>query len=122
GWEAFGCSDPYGGTWSINNGEGYFVRVSSDTTFEVSGTNFTTPMSLGMSTGWNLIGIPHSVTSYNATALCTAIGGNCTSVARWTATGWEAFGCSDPYGGIWSIGNDQGYFVRVGADTYWTPT
>ena len=120
GWEAFECSEP-GGTWSINNGEGYFVRVSSDTTFEVSGTNFTTPISLDMSTGWNLIGIPHSTTSYTAKTLCVAVGANCTSVARWTATGWEAFECSEP-GGTWSIEDDHGYFVRVGAGTYWTPT
>ncbi len=122
GWEAFECAEPFGGEWSINNGEGYFVRVSSDTIFKVSGTDFTTPIGLDMSMGWNLIGIPCSVTSYTAKTLCTAIGANCTSVARWTATGWEAFECAEPFGGEWSIEKDQGYFVRVGADTYWTST
>ena len=70
-----------------------FLKSSGTGAWPEAGTPFTSPVTLNLVTGWNLVGVPFQPTPLTAEALLTGItaqGGNCSEVDRWSNGGWNA--------------------------------
>jgi len=114
-----------GPDFPIVEGEGYSVKVLSDTVYTFTGDVITTPITLNLKRGDNLIGIPYSAEPYTSHTLISAIP-NCTRIMRYNMNtlSWEVTsykrqgGVSGPN---FEIKAGEGYYVHVTINTSWVP-
>jgi hypothetical protein len=101
----------------LEKGGGYFVYVTRNVTFSLTGWPLTT-FSVPLSPGWNLIGWPHE---YNTTAesLGSALT-NCTVVVAFNATTQKYVShVVDFFGEGFSIHRGMGLFIYTTESSIW---
>ena len=130
-----GLPFPIGEEFPIIPGEGYFLLVNEDTSYEDIGYPIVAPITLDMKTGLNLVGIPYpsnppvppGYTGYTSFTLIPAIGsGICKAVSMWdnVLQQWKDaidVGLPFPIGEEFDIVNDEGYFLLLTEDKVWSP-
>ena len=126
-WESTSLSNGEisGPDFPIVEGEGYSVKVSSDTVYTFTGDVITTLITLNLKRGKNLIGIPYSAKPYTSYTLISAIP-NCTHVIRYNVNTLSSEATSRGRqnrisGPDFEIKAGEGYYVRVTRNTSWTP-
>jgi fibronectin type 3 domain-containing protein len=109
----------------IGEGEGYSVKVSSDVVYTFTGNVITTPMTLTLKQGNNLVGVPYSTEEYTSHDLILAIP-NCMRIMKYNVDtlSWEATSLDRNHraaGANFDIRAGEGYYVYVMSNTSWTP-
>jgi hypothetical protein len=122
GWDAHIDGLPFN-DFAIEPGNGYFLKCTTAGQWTLEGYAFTVGEPIALQPGWNLIGVPHPVSSYTAQSLLDAIagqGGACSEVDRWLNGGWDANINGLPFNDF-AIEPDQGYFVRCSQTSVFAP-
>ena len=120
------CATPFN-NFTLNNGEGYFVSVTQNTTWTLTGKEQTLPpitlLKIDNDTGLNLIGLPYSstVTPFTAEGLCSNIT-YADEITMWDpmAQQYKGHPCTTPFNNF-TLNNGEGYFVSVTQNTTWVP-
>ena len=106
-----------GEDFDIALGEGYYVNITADTQWPLSGNSIIEPITLYLLRDLNLISIPYPPKAYTAFSLMDAIPAE-------DVIGWDVENQSYVYaseGTDFPIETDEGYFVHVTEDTTFTP-
>ena len=123
GWSAHIHNIPVN-DFSITEGEGYYVKCSSSSTWNQAALNFNNPVAVDLFVGWNALSVPYSTTSYTAESLLDEIdsqGGSCSEIDRWYSGGWSAHIHNIPVNDF-SITEGEGYYIKCSSSSVWTPT
>jgi alpha-tubulin suppressor-like RCC1 family protein len=124
GWEGHRCGLPVN-DFSLVPGSGYFIRLTRPETWTYRGAVITTPATLSLGIGWNLVGAiaisgTLSVASATCTQLNTVQAGTAVELDRWVDGGWEGHRCDGPGSDFTQLAG-QGYFVRLTRPATWAP-
>jgi hypothetical protein len=125
GWEGHRCGLPVN-DFVLEPGAGYFIRVAHEATWIIAGSVVSTPLSLNLTTGWNLVGasavagVP-SVASATCAQLNTAAAGTAVELDQWIDGGWDGHRCGLPVNDF-TLEAGRGYFVRLLRPATWAPT
>jgi hypothetical protein len=103
--------------FSITDGEGYIIRLSTPVSFSVSGKSFTAPVAHTYTSGFNLVSYPYLSQSYNSKTLAeglSELGAEVVSVQRWDASSQTSvsWASAAPDANTFNIENDEAYYVR----------
>jgi hypothetical protein len=124
-----------GTTWNAHNrgsafnnypltmGSGYFVRCTVAGNWTQVGNVPTAGTTVALSTGLNMIGIPHPPGSYSAQLVLDGIqsqGGDCPLIYQWLGTTWQSHSDGSPFNNF-AINYRSGYFTRCIVGSTWTP-
>ena len=119
GWKAYAPGQPAIFDFDIGGGEGCFVSMSGPATVVFTGMGWTSPFTISLVTGYDMIGIPVNDTSVtNASSLIDKIGVDCTEVSKWDkdTQGWKAYAPGQPSIFDFDIGGGEGCFVSMADD------
>jgi hypothetical protein len=126
-WDGDGwLSHPLGASYElfpVTMGKGYFVLCTQLGNFILRGYRLSSGATINLSPGYNLVGIPHPQTGYNAEGVLTAInnqGGACTEIHRWLEDGWVSYSLGYSFNNF-SISPYEGYFVYCSTASSFTP-
>ena len=122
-WESHVNGLPFN-DFSILLGEGYFLKCPGGGTWILQGQPITTPMTLSLLTGWNLVSVLYASPPLTAESLLTGIndqGGQCGEADRWENSGWESHPVHLPFN-VFPIETGRGYFLKCTANSTYTPT
>jgi hypothetical protein len=105
-------------------GQAYFVRCAgADFTWSLRGTPLAASVPVDLTTGWNLLSVPHP-TGLFAQEVLTGIGadgGTCSEIDRWLSGAWNGHLAVMPAENNFAIVPNDGYFVRCTGGTTYTP-
>jgi len=112
------CGTPFN-NFTLTDGEGYFISVTQNTIWALTGTIMTLPpidlIKLQDNTGLNLIGLPYNsiITPFTAEGLCQNITHSDT-ITQWNPTTQQYIGhpCTTSFNNF-TLNNREGYFVSV---------
>ena len=122
GWQIHYFADEFD-RFPISMGNGYFVLCTQPSSFSLSGNRVNSGVTISITTGLNLIGLPYPATGMVAQGLLTAInsqGGNCSLTYRWSNSAWDAYYLND-FLNNYNILPTEGYFVYCSAVSTFTP-
>ena len=125
GWEGHRCGLPVN-DFSLIPGSGYFIRLTWPETWTYRGAVITTPSTLALESGWNLVGATAisgtlSVASATCSQLNTVQAGTAVELDRWIDGGWDGHRCDVPANDFTQIAG-QGYFVRLNRPARFAPS
>ena len=112
-WEGHVCGLPFE-NFKLSMGSAYFVKVSADSMWHITGTVSASGVPLALSQGWSTIGVPHSA-RYTAETLCSElnrVGTPVQEIDRWFRGGWQGNVCGLALEDF-SITPGEGYLVRT---------
>ena len=104
--------------FGMDMGKGYFLKCLQSSTWTVNGNS--SYLTLPLSTGWNLVGIPTG--TFTAQGILTEInaqGGNCVEIDRWSNGAWDPHLIVLP--GINNFNKEswRGYFLKCSQSSTW---
>ena len=126
-WVSHICFVPVNDT-NMQAGAGYFVKLAQPATWTYDAIPTSSPKTLAMQAGWNLIGMSGAI-AYDAAKVITAIetaGGSngsvivCNEIDRWEAGGWDPVVRASS-ANVYAIEGGRGYFVNLKKAVSWTP-
>ena len=126
-WVSHICFTPLNET-NMQTGVGYFVKLAQPATWTYDSIPTSSPKTLTMQAGWNLISMSGAI-AYDAAKVITAIeaaGGSngsvivCTEIDRWEAGGWDPVVRASS-ANVYAIEGGRGYFVNLKKAVSWTP-
>ncbi len=121
-WESYPLGMPFG-QFPIDLGQGYFIKCTAPRSWTMEGTALTSSVSLSLSPGWSLIGIPYPASGNTAMSVVDGIniqGGNCSELVRWLNGTWETYINGVPFTDF-AILPYAGYFVKCTTASAYTP-
>lgn len=122
GWNSHEIGLPFG-DFPLALGRGYFVRCNLGGAWRLEGSRLDSGTAVALSPGWNLVGIPHPESGYQAHTVLDEInnqGATCGEIMRWYNSGWESYLPGIPINDF-DILPYQGYFVQCSAGGSYTP-
>jgi hypothetical protein len=118
-WETHKLSYPSLNDFSVEMGQGYFIKGngSGQTDWVITGVPLTMPVSISLCDGWNLVSVPYAPAQYQAQGLLEAINGLTWSVTvveanRWNSSLWETHKTQYPVHNNFDIEPQVGYFIK----------
>lgn len=110
-----------GDNFVIEPGKAYFIKALKPLIFKFSGQNFSEPIKVKLSTGWNALGLPKTSQSYQASELLDKSKGE--QVSEWEFGLWNTLVKKEnlEYGDNFRIFNNRGYILRVGKEGELSP-
>ena len=122
------CIIPGMNNFNLEDGQGYFITMTQNTTLTLTGPASTLPpiplFKILDSTGLNLIGLPYdsAMTPLTAHGLCSDID-NSLMITRWDQMLQQYIPhfCTIPGMNNFDLKDGQGYFITVTENTVWMP-
>lgn len=104
--------------FAIEPGKAYFVKALKPSKFTFTGQNFTEPVKLKLSSGWNAVGLPKASKDYQAASLLDAFNSQQSSadtLARWDSGLWDTFvkKNQEDYGNNFRVLSNEGYMLKI---------
>lgn len=115
-WQTYVPGRPWNSLQTLDDTRGFWINITAPCTLQIMGTRPSSPTSISLKAGWNLVGFPSQQAAYTVADVKTATG----------ATHVEAFdGTAAPYYLRVAPDTDalvagRGYWVYVPADATWS--
>ena len=122
GWDAHINGLPFN-DFSVQAGQGYFVKCATDNDWTLQGEALTSGVPIDLQPGWNLVSLPHPAFGLSAQSVLNSIsgqGGACNEIDRWRYGGWDAHIDGLPFNNF-AVESDQGYFVKCSVASTFEP-
>lgn len=109
--------------FSINMGEGYFIKCSKNSSWAMEGKQLVEAVPINLKPGWNLIGMPYTKLNYTAQNVLDDVKiqeGNCSEIVRWQDGLWVTHPDGFQYNNF-TIDHSQGYFLNCSMTSTFIP-
>jgi hypothetical protein len=118
-WKFYDPTDDEGSTLTtMEPGKGYWIKMTSARTLTASGTTPST--SVGLASGWNLVGY-NRTTSGAASTVLSGISGSTTIVWGYPSQAWKFYDPTDDEGStLTTFTGGLGYWIRTTGTATWT--